>query len=574
MTHPKRIRRRRVAFGAAGVAAIGALVTLVVGGSGGGAAPGVTAAGVDLGQPTSAARAALIARGREISQRLVNVRLDGSLIAVVRPSDLGARPLVDRALKRARERSPGRIGRSMRWITRRGPVRIPLAAHFRSGALDQWVTEVSAKVDREPVDARLVVRSTTLSVAPSRDGLEVRQGRLRAILASDLAGLPKEIDVPVQRTRPAVTSAQLERAASAAQGIVERPATVIVAGVERRLGPTVVARAIRTDGSRAFVDAAALRPALSQLFRPLERKAVPARFDTDGTIARIVPSKAGLEVDADAVARGLGGDVRPVPGSLVQRPPTFSTAAARRLGIRERIGGYTTPFKPGQPRVVNIMKAAAILDGTIIGPNETISLNEILGQRTADRGFVAAPMIVGNLEVLSTGGGISQVATNLYNAAFEGGLEIVRHTPHALFISRYPAGRDATISWKEPDLVIRNDWPASVLIRTATSPDAITTNLYSRKLGRRVESTTSDPFDQTDPPTRKIINDELKGDEELEIQPGGQGFSVTVTRKVYRGETLARDERRTTVYAPDAHLIAVAPGTPDAERLPEAPAES
>ena len=574
MTHRKRIRRRRVAFGATGLAALGALVVFVVGGSGGGIAPGVSAAGVDLGQPTGAAREALAARGREISQRAIDVRVDGQLIAVVRPSDLGARPLVDRALKRARERSPGRVGRAMRWITRRGTVRVPLPAHYRSGALDQWVTEVSTKVDREPQDARLVVRSASLVVAPSRDGLEVRQGKLRAILSSDLAALPSEITVPVQRVHPAVTTAQLERAADAAKRIVDRPASVTVAGVERRLGPTVVARAIRTDGTRAFVDAGALRRALSQLFRPLERKATPARFDTDGTIAHIVPSKDGLEVDAGEVAAGLTSDVRPVVARLVRHRPEFSTATARKLGIRERIGGYTTPFKPGQPRVTNIMKAAAILDGTIVAPNETISLNDILGERTADRGFVQAPMIVGTLEVLATGGGVSQVATTLYNAAFEGGLEIVRHTPHALFISRYPAGRDATISWKEPDLVIRNDWPSAVLIRAATSPNAITMNLYSRTLGRRVESATSDPFDPTEPPTRKIINEELKGDKTLEIQPGGQGFSVTVTRKVYRDDVIVRDERRTTIYAPDAHLIAVAPGTPDAEKLPEAPVES
>ena len=262
---------------------------------------------------------------------------------------------------------------------------------------------------------------------------------------------------------------------------------------------------------------------------------------------------------------------RPVVGRLRRTAPVLTTEQARRLRITERVGGYSTSFNPGQNRVINVALGAKVLDGYIIPASGTLSLNAVLGQRTEDRGFVAAPMIVGTIEVPAVGGGVSQIATTLYNAALESGLEVVRHTPHRLYISRYPAGRDATISWSEPDLVIRNNWSVPVLIRAETGASWIKVNMYSRALGRRVEITTSDPFAQTDPPTRKIINDALITGEEREIQAGGKGFSVTVTRRVYRGDAVVKDERFSTTYAPDPHLIAVPPGTADAIPLPKAP---
>ena len=162
-----------------------------------------------------------------------------------------------------------------------------------------------------------------------------------------------------------------------------------------------------------------------------------------------------------------------------------------------------------------------MIDGTILGPGATFSMNEALGERTIAKGYVPAPQIsAGNSFVDSVGGGISRVATMLYNCAFFAGLELIEHQPHSLYIDHYPLGREATISWGGPELIFRNDWPASVLIKLDATDTSITVRFFSSRLGRRVETETSVPYGN-----------------------GGGSFTVEYTRRVYRGTRLARDER-------------------------------
>ena len=256
---------------------------------------------------------------------------------------------------------------------------------------------------------------------------------------------------------------------------------------------------------------------------------------------------------------------------VVTEQPRVSTAAARALRIHDLIATYTTGFVAGEPRVTNITRAAEILDGAIIHPGATMSLNAVLGERTAARGFVEAPMIADSLDVLAVGGGVSQVATTLYNAAFDAGLDIPQHTAHGLYIGRYPVGRDATISWGGPDLLIRNNRPTAVMVHAAASADAITVAIYSRSLDRRVESTTGEPYDETDPPTRLIQDPDLDPDAKILSQSGSKGFSVDVTRKVYDGDKLIRDDRFTTRYRPYPKIYRVGLDVPGGEPEPEAP---
>ena len=115
--------------------------------------------------------------------------------------------------------------------------------------------------------------------------------------------------------------------------------------------------------------------------------------------------------------------------------------------------------------MTNIKRAATLLDGTIILPGKVFSLNGALGKRTEAKGFVSAPQIFNGRFEDAVGGGISQVATTLYNAAFFSGIKLVAHQAHQFYISRYPMGREATVSWGGPELIFRNDWPAAILMK-------------------------------------------------------------------------------------------------------------
>jgi vancomycin resistance protein YoaR len=208
--------------------------------------------------------------------------------------------------------------------------------------------------------------------------------------------------------------------------------------------------------------------------------------------------------------------------------------------------------------VTNIKRAVQILNGQRIRPGATFSLNDALGERTTARGFVAAPMIAGGSFVDSVGGGISQVATTLYNAAFFAGLDLVEHTPHSIYISRYPMGREATISWGGPELIFRNDWKAPIRIEARATNTFIRIRLLSLPVGRRVVTNTAPPHSYVAPRTIYIQSPDIPPGTQRVLQTAGlPGFDVTYTRRVYAWSTLMRSETFHARYQPQNAIIAV-----------------
>jgi vancomycin resistance protein YoaR len=167
-------------------------------------------------------------------------------------------------------------------------------------------------------------------------------------------------------------------------------------------------------------------------------------------------------------------------------PPALTTEGARALGITEEIGspgafGPTTEHACCESRVTNIHRIADILRGAVIMPGETFSVNAFVGERTRDKGFVPGGAIVNGVVGSQIGGGVSQFATTFFNAALYAGLEFGEYQSHSLYISRYPRGHEATISWEHPDLQIKNPTPYAVLIWPTYTETSITVHLYSTR---------------------------------------------------------------------------------------------
>ncbi len=222
------------------------------------------------------------------------------------------------------------------------------------------------------------------------------------------------------------------------------------------------------------------------------------------------------------------------------------------------VGSFVTPFQAGQPRVINIRRAAQLLDATVIQPGARFSMNQALGPRTRARGFVSAPMISGGRLVDSVGGGISQVATTLYNAAFFSGLQLVAHTPHSFYISRYPMGREATISWGGPELIFVNNWPAPLRMHLTVRADNIAVRFYSKRLGRQIVSWTGHPYGFRQPTTRVVHNPGLPAGTRRVVQEAGPaGFTIEYGRRVYKRGHLTSNEQWRVVYQPEDRVIEV-----------------
>jgi vancomycin resistance protein YoaR len=241
-------------------------------------------------------------------------------------------------------------------------------------------------------------------------------------------------------------------------------------------------------------------------------------------------------------------------------PGRADGAPATVLPAPDVVGAFTTLYPCCQPRVVNIRRAAHGIDGRALASGDRFSLNAALGPRTRAKGYVPAPMIAGGRLVDSVGGGISQVATTLYNAAFFAGLELIAHTPHSFYIDRYPMGREATVSWGGPELIFRNQWAAPVRVRVATTRTSVTVRLVGPRLGRRVHSWIGDPYRFELPSIRRIINPALPpGSSRVVQEAGPPGFTVEYGRAVYRRERSIIRERFRVRYLPENKIVEIGP---------------
>lgn len=135
------------------------------------------------------------------------------------------------------------------------------------------------------------------------------------------------------------------------------------------------------------------------------------------------------------------------------------------------LSNFATPHDPAANRVINIQRMADTVDGYLVMPGEVFSINTVVGRRTEAKGYVrAGAIIAGSVrccdDPANVGGGTSQFGTTFYNAIFFSGLQEVDHTPHTLYFSRYPAGREATMGYPGLDVAFRNDSEKPVLITT------------------------------------------------------------------------------------------------------------
>ena len=188
---------------------------------------------------------------------------------------------------------------------------------------------------------------------------------------------------------------------------------------------------------------------------------------------------------------------------------------AQAMGVKELVSSYTTEFGGVANRIHNVQLVSHLIDDTLIAPGATFSFNGTTGERNASKGFLDAPVIINGELTTGLGGGVCQVSTTVFNAAYEAGLSITARTNHALYISHYPQGRDATVNYPDVDLKFVNDTKAWLLLRTFVSSYSLTVNLYGTSPHRRVESTTAPLVVDGHTPTEWVKDsDAREGDED------------------------------------------------------------
>jgi vancomycin resistance protein YoaR len=212
-------------------------------------------------------------------------------------------------------------------------------------------------------------------------------------------------------------------------------------------------------------------------------------------------------------------------------------------------------------RIHNVHLMADYIDGTIIRPGETFSFNDSVGPRTPDRGFREGQMIVGSLLLPSIGGGVCQTATTLFNNAFDLGLPIVERHNHSFYISHYPMGRDATVSWGGPDLKFSNDMDHALLIKSSYTDSTLTFTFYGTNEGRKVEARVGPQTNWKEPTTSYALDPAAPPGSVRQVDGEHQrGFDVTVYRTVTKNGSVLRSDSFASHYIPVGDTAVYGPG--------------
>lgn len=347
--------------------------------------------------------------------------------------------------------------------------------------------------DRKPaVEPQVRGAEGRIDVVPGENGRGLVPAELvTAITAAARSGeQPIVVEAEPATIEPRFSVDDAEALVEEARSLTAEPLAVSAAGTSAEVPaetlrswvmsvPTPEALVLDFDRGKVLEDLAGI---LADAGKP----AVDAGFRVEGDAVIPVPGSTGTgcceERAADMVVDALRSGA-PEAANLPLRTiePERTLEEAQALGIREPVGSFTTHFQPGQSRVNNIHRMADLTRGVVMEPGETFSVNGHVGPRTRAKGFSLGGFINRGVLEEAIGGGVSQYATTLFNAAFFGGLDFVEYQSHSLYISRYPYGREATLSHPKPDLIIENTTPHGVLIWPTYTDSSITVTLYSTR---------------------------------------------------------------------------------------------
>jgi vancomycin resistance protein YoaR len=577
--------RRNLILLIVAIAGSGTVLGLVFAGSPTTLARGVRIDGVDVGGLQARdARALLERRSAAVAHRPVVFSVAGRRFRIA-PVTLGVEPdwaaAVDAAQRQGDGFGPIRGFRRIDVEFFGADVTPPVSV--LGGALEYELQQIARKVDRPQQPAALVRHGLRIAVVPGRAGRVLDRKAAADVVVRALSSLQRRgpVALPLRSVAPRVTASRLSAAARRARLALSAPVHLEFHGTLLQLTPEVLAPLLQlpSNGETALHLGG---PAAERWFvgfaRRLEQPARDATFAVHGHSVSVVPARAGLSLDtvrtAGAIlAAALRRTNRVARVAVRTIAPKLTTDAARRMGITGVVGAYTTEYGGIPNRIHNVQLVAHLVDGKLIAPGTTFSFNRATGARTAAKGFLEAPVIINGEVTTGLGGGVCQVSTTVFNAAFEAGLPITERTNHALYISHYPQGRDATVDYPDVDLQFRNDTGRWLLLRTVVGDSSLTVTLYGTRTDRKVVSTTAPLVAHGKPPVQKTVDLSLRPGEKVVDDPGVPALTTSVTRDVYSasGKLLDHDVWYSS-YRASPKLVRIGPPKKKAKAKAKQPA--
>ena len=570
--------------------------------------PGVSAGGIDVSGLSKKAATEKINAATTYAQTGEIILTDGSRAWKAKPSELGF--FLD----------PGASAQAAFQVGRSGSIFEALAQQlgaYRYGRpvslgiiIDQTIgfaqlSSIASQIDILPQEASISLVGTDVQVHNGSTGFVLdKYATLNSITTLMQSLQNGSVSLVINEAQPLVLDVSAQ--AEVARQLLSQPFVVSMpAGQPDAKGPwTIDASVLSTllnfqrvsDGVsyayRIIINEGMLRDYLSGLISEVSLQPENARFYfDDGTRQLVLVQSAviGRQLNIDTSVAAIqqaiatGQHIAALEFDFTQ-PAVLDSATAQELGITELIHAETSYFGgSSSSRIHNIQVAGEKLHGILIAPNETFSMATALGDISLETGYAEALIIYGDRTIKGAGGGVCQVSTTLFRAAYFAGFPIVERHAHAYRVSYYElnaygrdpnlAGLDATVYFPLVDLKFTNDTPYWLLMEVYVSPSrgTILWKFYSTSDGRSVEDTSTGVQNVVPAPEEVFReNPDLAKDETKQVEWAADGADITHTRRVYRdGQLLFQDSYYTHFEAWGA-VTEYGPGT-DVEKLKENP---
>ncbi len=526
--------------------------------------------------------------------------IEGSTVQLPPPEvglDIDEQSVVDTAMAVGRTGNP--FGEFFWWLTHIfAKHTIPMAGSVQPELLELTLLDWETNVIDEPiVPGGIILKDRKPRPVYPETGTGIKRAQASdEILRVLLATQPQVGTLETEVIQPALTDEHVDEALAIAQELLSAPVIMTDNGTtltvdSGELRKAFFSKTITEAPARIELgfDPDVIDEFLNPIRSDFETQPVNAEFRIDGDAISILPGSNGTEIDSQETANRLyvagtspsrEGILPLVDGAA----PDVTTEYLESLNVNHLVSQFTTYHECCAARVTNIHQIADDVDMTLVLPGETFSLNDHVGERTEEGGYVPAGTIVAGEIEDTVGGGVSQFTTTIYNAVFWGGYEDVEHKAHSYYFDRYPEGVEATLNWRTPDLKFRNNRDHAVLIDTRYSDTSITVRFFGANDGRtlkgeqssgsskvwvdksggasarHVKGSVSDPFAVTEPGEPKYeANPDLDPETVIEVQSAKEGWSVTVVRRILVDEVEVEHHEWVVRYAPRFAVFEVHP---------------
>ncbi len=374
------------------------------------------------------------------------------------------------------------------------PREADVAVSVDEDQLEEKVTELEGEDRVAPVEPEMIEDGDHMAIKPGEDGVELTAVSVVDSLPSALGDISEEIVVVTERTvvPPLFNDDFVQGLADQANTILDSTVTVTAGEDEFDLDGSELFGQLTVAARNGYpgitIEPAAIATQLEEQVPGSTTNPTDVSFDIRGGVpvpvaghdAEVCCGEGSADLIVDAF---IAGD------SEVEVPTRTITAAegvqwAQGLGVNQVVAEFTTNHKCCESRVTNIHRISDATRGALIPPGGTWSVNGHVGRRTVEKGYLEGGVIHDGEFKTDVGGGVSQYATTLFNAAFFGGYDIAAYKMHSKYISRYPYGREATLDFPGVDLKIHNDSPYGVVVWPTYTDTSVTVQLWSTPYGR------------------------------------------------------------------------------------------